>query len=160
MACSNLSQKLWEWSQKSVLTKPSLWFGCPLKVGGPQFTLRELKANLLNQNRSTGLVIRWTPYQNPRPECSISNGAGYHYPINWYFGIFLFKNIYLFTSLHQVLVAALRISDIHCSTWTVSCSMWDLIPWPRTKLRLPALEVRSLSHWTTREVPDTSVYFI
>ena len=35
-----------------------------------------------------------------------------------------------------------------------SCSMWDLVLWPGIKLRTPALEVQSLSHWTTRKVPD------
>ena len=38
-----------------------------------------------------------------------------------------------------------------CNMWTLSCNMWDLVPWPGIKL--PALGVRSLSHWTTREVP-------
>ena len=31
--------------------------------------------------------------------------------------------------------------------------MWDLIPQPGMELGPPALGVRSLSHWTTREVP-------
>ena len=34
-----------------------------------------------------------------------------------------------------------------------SCSMWDLVPWPGIEPRPPALGARSLSHWTTREVP-------
>ena len=33
------------------------------------------------------------------------------------------------------------------------CVMWDVIPWPGIKPGPPALEVQSLSHWTTREVP-------
>ena len=33
------------------------------------------------------------------------------------------------------------------------CGMWDLVPWPGIKPEPPALGVRSLSHWTTREVP-------
>ena len=32
--------------------------------------------------------------------------------------------------------------------------MWDLIPQPGMELGPPALGVRSLSHWTTREVPS------
>ena len=38
-----------------------------------------------------------------------------------------------------------------------SCGMWDLVLWPRIKLRPPALGVQSLSHWTTREVPCVHV---
>ena len=34
-----------------------------------------------------------------------------------------------------------------------SCNMGDLVPWPEIKLQPPALGSRSLSHWTTREVP-------
>ena len=36
----------------------------------------------------------------------------------------------------------------------LSCSTWDLVPQPGIEPRLPALRVRSLSHWTTREVPQ------
>ena len=54
------------------------------------------------------------------------------------------KYIYLFIWLHQVLVAACGI---------ISCSMWDLVPWPGIEPRPPALGTWSLSHWTTREVP-------
>ena len=32
-------------------------------------------------------------------------------------------------------------------------SMWDLLPCPGLEPGTPALEARSLSHWTTREVP-------
>ena len=35
----------------------------------------------------------------------------------------------------------------------LSCSMWDLVPWPGVELKPPALGLRSLSHWTPREVP-------
>ena len=40
---------------------------------------------------------------------------------------------------------------------TFSCSMWDLVPWPRIKPRPPALGAQSLSHWTTREVSLTGL---
>ena len=32
------------------------------------------------------------------------------------------------------------------------CHIWDLVPWPGIELWLPALEVKSLSHLTTKEV--------
>ena len=38
--------------------------------------------------------------------------------------------------------------------YVFSCSMWDLVPWPGIEPRLPTLGMRSLSHWTTREVPE------
>ena len=31
--------------------------------------------------------------------------------------------------------------------------MWDLVPWPGIKPRIPALGARCLNHWITREVP-------
>ena len=40
----------------------------------------------------------------------------------------------------------------------LSCSAWDLVSWPGMEPGPPALEVWSLSHWTTREVPG-DVYF-
>ena len=59
------------------------------------------------------------------------------------------------------------IFDLHCSTWgllavacrifscnmqTLSCGMWDLIPWPEIEPRSPALGAQSLSPWTSRAV--------
>ena len=35
----------------------------------------------------------------------------------------------------------------------LTCSMWDLVPWLVIKPGPPTLGARSLSHWTTREVP-------
>ena len=35
-----------------------------------------------------------------------------------------------------------------------SCSIWDLVPQLRVKLRPLAVGAWSLSHWTTREVPS------
>ena len=37
--------------------------------------------------------------------------------------------------------------------WNLSCSMWDLIPWPGIEPVAPALQAACLGHWTTREVP-------
>ena len=46
-----------------------------------------------------------------------------------------------------------------CSMQTLSCGMWDLVPWPGIKPRPPALGAWSLSHWTTREVPLFVFFF-
>ena len=40
-----------------------------------------------------------------------------------------------------------------CSIWTLSCSRWDLVPWPGINLGPPALGMWSFSLRTTREVP-------
>ena len=35
----------------------------------------------------------------------------------------------------------------------LSCGMWDLVPRPGIATGPPALGAKSLSHWTTKEVP-------
>ena len=35
---------------------------------------------------------------------------------------------------------------------SLSCGIWDLVPWAGIEPRPPALGMQSLSHWTTREV--------
>ena len=42
----------------------------------------------------------------------------------------------------------------------LSCCMQDLAPCPGIEPRPPALGVQSLSHWTTREVPENEIYLI
>ena len=41
-----------------------------------------------------------------------------------------------------------------CSVPTLRCGMWDPVPGPGIEQGPPALEAWSLSHWTTREVPE------
>ena len=57
------------------------------------------------------------------------------------------------------LVAACRIFSYNIQT--LSCSTWDLFPWPGIEPVPPTLGVQSLSHWTTREVPrmNTLIYY-
>ena len=82
--------------------------------------------------------------------------------------------MYLFVCLfwlHRVLVVALGIFVVargifRCGMWDLlveacrifSCGMWDLLPWPGIEPGPPALGARSLSHWTTREVPSLPSY--
>ena len=77
---------------------------------------------------------------------------------------FFFKFTILFLNFILLAVAVLAVAQgpsvffavwrvLICSTQALICSMWDLVPWPRIKPRPPALEARSLSHWTTRGVP-------
>ena len=37
---------------------------------------------------------------------------------------------------------------------SLSCGMWDPVPWPGIEPRPHALGAQSISHWTTREVPE------
>ena len=39
-----------------------------------------------------------------------------------------------------------------CSMWTLSWSIWDLVPWPGIEIGPPTLGAWSLSYWITREV--------
>ena len=48
----------------------------------------------------------------------------------------------------------LAVLGLCCSMWTLSWGMWDLVPWPVVEPGSPALEAQSLSHWTTKEVPQ------
>ena len=64
----------------------------------------------------------------------------------------IFIYIYLlFIWLCRVFIKALGIFT--CSIWTLSCGMWDPVPWSGIESSSPALGVWSLSHWITREVP-------
>ena len=71
-----------------------------------------------------------------------------------------FKNtyMYVFIWLLQALVAAHRIFSF--GMWTLSCGMWDLVPWPGIQPGPPALRVLSLSHGTTREIPTVALCFV
>ena len=46
---------------------------------------------------------------------------------------------------------------LYLAALSLSCNMWDLVPWPRIKPWSPVLGAQSLSHWTTREVPPCYV---
>ena len=45
-----------------------------------------------------------------------------------------------------------------CSIQTLSCSTWDLVHQLGIEFGSPALGAQSLSHWTTREVPNRTLY--
>ena len=48
---------------------------------------------------------------------------------------------------------------IYLAASHLSCSKWDLVPWPGTEPKPRALGAWSLNHWTTREVPDFFFFF-
>ena len=68
--------------------------------------------------------------------------------------------------LHQIFLASRGIfrwgkqilshhtGTLYLGRWTLSCGMWALIPWWRTKCWARPLEPQSLSHWSSEEVPE------
>ena len=68
-------------------------------------------------------------------------------------GFFFFFNIYLLTDLATPGLSC-KLGIFSCGVWTLSCSTWDLDPCPGIKPGPSALGARSLSHWTTRDVPQ------
>ena len=60
-------------------------------------------------------------------------------------------------SLSLALLFFFLILFLYLAALSLSCKMWDLVPWPGIKPRPPVLGAQSLSHWTTREVPPCRV---
>ena len=56
-------------------------------------------------------------------------------------------------SFLKYLFIYLAAPGLSCSMQTLSCSIWDLVPWPGIEPGPPALGAWSLNRWTTREVP-------
>ena len=48
----------------------------------------------------------------------------------------------------------------HEGSYLIIAAMWDLVSSQGIEPGQPALELWSPSHWTTREVPDISIFFI
>ena len=42
----------------------------------------------------------------------------------------------------------------------LSCGMWDLVPWPEIQPGSPALRMKSLSRWTTWEIPTDIIIIV
>lgn len=40
-----------------------------------------------------------------------------------------------------------------CSMGTLSCNMWDPVPWPGFEPKIPTMGAWKPSHWTTRKIP-------
>ena len=72
--------------------------------------------------------------------------------------ILIFKNfdIYLFVWLCLVFIAKHGI--VRCGMQTLSCGIWDLVPWTGIKPGPSALGMWRLSHWITREVLITIIF--
>ena len=62
----------------------------------------------------------------------------------------IFQSLFYFLKFYIYLLV---VPGFSCGMQTLTCSMWDLIPWPGIKPMSPCIWSWSLSHWTTREVP-------
>ena len=78
--------------------------------------------------------------------------------LRWFEAIFL---MVLFIWLCWIFVAACGTlncgkQDSFClfGMQTLSCGIWDLVPWTGFKPGSPALQAWSVNHWPTREVPQ------
>ena len=78
-----------------------------------------------------------------------------------YIYIYIYMYIFGYARSHlrhigsSIFIEAYRVFSLFSSVLqTLSCSMWDLVPWPGTELQLPALGVRDFTRWTMREVQD------
>ena len=93
----------------------------------------------------SALHIRWPKYWNF--SFSIS-------PSSQYSGLIFLQSkrlsrVFLNTTVQKILKIL-----IYLAVLGLSCSMWDLVPWPGMEPKPPALGAQSLSYWTTREVPE------
>ena len=48
--------------------------------------------------------------------------------------------------------------DLHGGMWTLSCGMWNLVPWPWIEPQPPVLGAWRLCHWTSREVLGVYIF--
>ena len=86
-------------------------------------------------------------------ECSFlfcTGGPCFHL-MNTFYLFFKFKFIYFNWRLITLLFFKYLL--IYLAAPGLSCSMWDLVPWPGIKPGPPALGAESLNHRTSREVP-------
>ena len=72
---------------------------------------------------------------------------------------FFTLNILIYFSMWLLWVFTAVCVFFRCSMQILSCSMWDLVPWPRIQLGPLHWGMWSLSQWTTREVPNRLFLF-
>ena len=60
--------------------------------------------------------------------------------------------------LHLILFFFFCNLFIYLAVLGLTCSMWDLVPWPGIKPGSPASGAPSLSHWTTKEILPLLLY--
>ena len=67
-----------------------------------------------------------------------------------------FLRIFIF-----IYLTYLAARGLSCGTWNlVAVALWDLVPWPGIEPGPPALRAQSLSHWTSKEVPNSWCFLV
>ena len=69
------------------------------------------------------------------------------------FSTFILKILFIYLTVPS-LSWGMQVFYLCCGIQTLSFGMWDLFPWSGIEPAPSALGVKSLSHWTTREVPQ------
>ena len=119
----------------------------------PDFPSQELESCLAPHSAKELLVLPGLSTSRMAPSCRVAAvlpGGNRLTDLSIYTPPLHLKiNIYLFSWLHQLLVLACGFFSL--GVQTLSCSIWNLVPWPEMEPRPPALGVHRLR--TTREVP-------
>ena len=121
------------------------------KYGSFSFSISPSKLFLFCSYGSKGKEIQWFAHISwlivEEPSCNTG---------------FLFS--YQFLIFFKYLFGCTRSWLRHMGSWIsvvaykLFFSIWDLVAWSRIEPRTPALEAWSLTHWTTREVPQISFF--
>ena len=121
----------------------------------------QLRVLSLNTISETTTVHWFLPSTNACPK-NFANTVlfiSHHIPMKQAHFIFLnfyLKYFYLLIWVYEVLVAGWEIFDLPCGTWDLY--LWDVGSGSLTRdcTQVPFIGARSLSHWSSREVPASS----
>ena len=96
-------------------------------------------------------VSSWQQGENELAPCPSIRGSEVYFifKINFQKHLFVYLSGFARSSLQHVGPSIFTVARE-----IFSCSMWDLVPWPGMESGSPALGAQSLSHWTTKEVPE------
>ena len=92
-------------------------------------------------------------------------GLGFYFHWGWQWGprvswAHTSKNLFLKICILLCCVLFVAHGTFSCSMQTLSCNMWDLVPWPGVEPTPPAVGVNSSSHRTTVEVPSGLILYL
>ena len=106
------------------------------------------------------LVTRWMQ-TNEGPTCNCWFNTWIHLSrLTIFKNIYILKNIYFYSLIWLCWVLVTAHGVFSCGMWTLSFSMWGLIPWPGIEPGSPVLGAWSLSHQNTRKVPRLTVFYL
>ena len=87
-----------------------------------------------------------------------------HYPCvpcsnpSWSWCIYIYIYFFFFTVFDSIYWYFIACRSFSWGMWTLRCSMWYLVPRPGMESGPLAFRVRSLSQWTTKDVPLLSFF--